>query len=69
MEKNRERAKEKRPAIQKFEQEKLVELLSNKMSGSELNTLFLEMFRRRSTDNMLGELLRHYKENQKSSWI
>lgn len=64
MKKNREHAKERLPAIHKFEQEKLVELLSNDMSGSELNTLLLEVFRRRSSGSTPGELLRHYKENR-----
>jgi hypothetical protein len=42
----------------------LIELLSTGMSGSELNTLLLEVFRRRNADKSPGELLRSYKGNR-----
>ena len=44
--------------------EELIELLSTGKSGSELNTLLLEVFRRRNADRSPGELMRSYKENR-----
>jgi len=50
--------------FRKPEQEELVELLSAGMSGSELNTLLLEVFRRRNANRSPSELLRGYRENR-----
>ncbi|MCS7462256.1 hypothetical protein N0M98_19120 [Paenibacillus doosanensis] len=50
--------------LRKLERDELVELLSTGKSGSELNTLLLEVFRERSASRSPGELLRSYKENR-----
>lgn len=50
--------------LRKIEQDELVELLSTGKSGSELNTLLLEVFRLRNANRSPGELLRSYKENR-----
>lgn len=45
-------------------QDELVELLCERKSGTELNTLLLEVFRRRNANRSPAELLRSYKENR-----
>ncbi|MFC3802647.1 hypothetical protein [Cohnella sp. GCM10012308] len=65
MEKKEERGEGEFGGIRhKLEQKKLVELLSNDMSGSELNTLLLEVFQRRKANISPSELLRSYKDNR-----
>ncbi|SDX63048.1 hypothetical protein [Paenibacillus sp. CF384] len=44
--------------------EELVEVLSERMSGSDLSTLLLEVFRQRTAKRQPSELLRSYKENR-----
>jgi len=45
-------------------QPNLPELLATKMSGTELNTLLLEVFARQTSSMSPGELLNHYGKNR-----
>lgn len=59
-----ERGEDEINIIHKLVQDELVELLSTGKSGSELNTLLLEVFRRRNANRSPGELLRSYNGNR-----
>lgn len=53
-----------RGILHKLDQDELVELLSRGLSGSELNSLLLEVFRRQNAHRSPAELLRSYKGNR-----
>jgi hypothetical protein len=50
--------------LERIKQPQLIEILSEKLSGSELNSVLLEVFHRRSKNIKPAELLRLYDENR-----
>jgi hypothetical protein len=50
--------------LQRLEQPELLSLLSKQISGSELNSLLLEVFKIRTADLTPGQLLNHYQKNR-----
>ena len=50
--------------LERAGEDKLLQLLSEKLSGTELNSLLLEVFNKRTTQQSPAQLLKHYRINR-----